>query len=235
MQITQVRPGRKSGFSNEEILSIISRRDSGETFTAIAESMNSNPCTVRTAYVAGLRTDRDPSTFVVPEDCRRIPGFSFYFARSDGEIVSMRQGNIPRVMAKVSTNSHKVFLVNDLGEGVTRQVHDLVCMAFHGERPDAKSVVVNLDGDRLNNKSTNLQWSNDSTPPELIIRRGRPRLDRETALAIYRANNIDGIPVHDLAREYDLHPSTVYMITRATGRWKDIGDIARQAVITAIQ
>ncbi len=42
-------------------------------------------------------------------------------------------------------------------------VHTLVCEAFHGPRPTPKHQVAHGDGDRLNNRASNLRWA---TPKE---------------------------------------------------------------------
>ncbi len=39
-----------------------------------------------------------------------------------------------------------------------RKVHQLVCEAFHGPRPDPKSVVLHLDENAHNNRPENLRW-----------------------------------------------------------------------------
>lgn len=46
---------------------------------------------------------------------------------------------------------------------VTKSVHRLVCMAFHGLPPTPRYQVRHLDGDTSNNKPTNLRWG---TPGE---------------------------------------------------------------------
>lgn len=40
----------------------------------------------------------------------------------------------------------------------TLKVHQLVCEAFHGTKPNQKSVVIHIDEDSLNNKPENLKW-----------------------------------------------------------------------------
>ena len=45
------------------------------------------------------------------------------------------------------------------GMKVTRAVHRLVCLAFHGSPPSGKTVVRHLDGDLTNNVPTNLAWA----------------------------------------------------------------------------
>ena len=45
------------------------------------------------------------------------------------------------------------------GKAVSRGVHYLVCTAFHGPMPDWATGVTHLDGDLLNNKPSNLEWS----------------------------------------------------------------------------
>ena len=39
-----------------------------------------------------------------------------------------------------------------------REVHVLVCRAFHGERPSDRHIVSHLNGDKLDNHPSNLAW-----------------------------------------------------------------------------
>ena len=43
--------------------------------------------------------------------------------------------------------------------GVTQRVHRLVCTAFHGPAPFPDAQVAHIDGNRQNNRASNLRWA----------------------------------------------------------------------------
>jgi hypothetical protein len=58
------------------------------------------------------------------------------------------------------------------GKGVPRTVHQLVCEAWHGPKPDGLQVR-HLDGDQLNNTPGNLKWGTAEENARDILRHGR--------------------------------------------------------------
>lgn len=71
-------------------------------------------------------------------------------AKSDGKLKKLTKGRCHG------------YLVVGLWDGqrtVVRLVHQLVCEAFHGDRPSKAHQVAHCDGGRTNNHATNLRWA----------------------------------------------------------------------------
>jgi hypothetical protein len=75
----------------------------------------------------------------------------FLFVSEDGEIVSLHH-QPGRVLRPSRCGDYLGIKV----AGTTRHIHRLVCETFHG--PRAGMVVRHLDGDRFNNRLSNLAW-----------------------------------------------------------------------------
>lgn len=111
-----------------------------------------------------------PVVFVPdPVDERPVPGCPGYFATADGEIHSVKNGKWStsggrRRSLRSSVGKPGYLLVHLSVNGVVRPktVHRLVCLAFHGAPPHEKSDVRHLDGNRLNNRPSNLAWGTRS-------------------------------------------------------------------------
>lgn len=76
----------------------------------------------------------------------------------DGYVKSVRvitQGNLK--------NNYYKFTIKLNGKLVNKGVHELVCIAFHGPKPEGMTSVNHKDNDTLNNHYTNLEWSNELT------------------------------------------------------------------------
>ena len=71
--------------------------------------------------------------------------------RSPGKLLKQYMGDV---------GYYRVTLCKD-GIPKNKRVHDLVCSAFHGPRPEGMEVL-HLDGTRTNNKPENLMWGTRS-------------------------------------------------------------------------
>lgn len=100
------------------------------------------------------------------EEWRPVVGWEGSYEVSDhGRIRS-----VPRVATNGSNRSGKVLKPCDIGSGhlsvslyrgskrTHRQIHRLVCEAFHGPQPEDKPFVLHWDDVPDNNHATNLRW-----------------------------------------------------------------------------
>src|SRR5215510_157625 len=107
---------------------------------------------------------------------RPIPGFPDYAACDEGHVWrvtrphSTRWVNISlpyKMKAKLSPKRKYPYLsltlMNPDGEPISRRVNRLVATAWHGPPPFANAEAAHIDGDRVNNRPSNLRWS---TPVE---------------------------------------------------------------------
>jgi hypothetical protein len=90
-------------------------------------------------------------------EVRDIPGFPSYQATESGEIVSSKYGDLRTLRPHDDGHYLRVSLRRD-GKTITRTVHSLIALAYHGA-PQAGKEVRHWDGDRLNNKPENLSYS----------------------------------------------------------------------------
>lgn len=90
-----------------------------------------------------------------------------YMAGSDGQIYSRtRYKGFGRkelvdwypLKGHVTPKGYQTISMSHENKKVTKSVHRLVCMAFHGEPPTPTSEVRHQDGDSSNNKPSNLCW-----------------------------------------------------------------------------
>jgi len=98
------------------------------------------------------------------EEWRRVPEYPRYEASTMGRLRGPRgivNGNVNvhgyvRVTIRTGDSSKGRDITN-VGRGVERKLHRLVCSAFH-ENPFCKETVNHIDGNKLNNRPDNLEW-----------------------------------------------------------------------------
>jgi hypothetical protein len=102
------------------------------------------------------------------------------------------------------------------GRTQSRDVHALVCEAFHGPRPLGFHAA-HEDGDRLNNHSTNLSWKSPQANAADRLRHGTHRAGSACAQAKLSDAEVRTIresssSVAELARIYGMAPGPMWMV-----------------------
>lgn len=119
-----------------------------------------------------------------------------------------------RVMTPtVGSHGYLSVMLSADGAAARRLVHDLVTEAFLGARAPGH-VVNHRDGDRLNNRASNLEYVTQSENLVHALTHGTPsakRLPVSTVLAIVAKHRAGALPV-DLIQEYGVDRGTVYDI-----------------------
>lgn len=105
-------------------------------------------------------SDHPSPTLAPSDDAIWAPavGFPGYFVSDEGHVLSVKGGH-PRVL-RANRRPNGYLAVTPYCAGKPRngaEVHVLVTTAFHGPRPSGL-LVRHLDGNRLNNRATNLCW-----------------------------------------------------------------------------
>ena len=90
-----------------------------------------------------------------------IPGFDKYEASSFGRIRNKHNYNV------LSSNVHRSgYIHNHITDNNNKKVstasHILVCIAFHGPKPNESYTVDHIDNDKINNKPENLRLASKS-------------------------------------------------------------------------
>lgn len=111
---------------------------------------------------------------------RDVAGYEgIYQVSSQGRVRSLDRvscGRRLRGVLMVGSSDHAGYRQVHLAKGgrgnsATRKVHFLVCEAFHGPRPPGQ-VTRHLDGDKLNNRASNLAWGTPSENSLDSVRHG---------------------------------------------------------------
>ena len=129
----------------------------------------------------------------------KIRGFSDYTISSDGIVTSHKFGKTTVLSPSTTTGYEKVTLSNGKIKK-NQQVHRLVAQAFL-DKPKGKNIVNHIDGNKLNNALSNLEWTNHKgnskhystklAKKQGVVRKQKKEEDLKTRLSIvdfaYRA------------------------------------------------
>lgn len=87
----------------------------------------------------------------------KLRGFPDYEVNTLGEVFSTRTGTKRQLKPSTSTGYAKVGIVNTKGETKNLQIHRMVAMCFI-PNPKKLEIVNHIDGNKLNNNLSNLEW-----------------------------------------------------------------------------
>jgi hypothetical protein len=89
---------------------------------------------------------------------KKVPGYSDYAVTTDGQLISYKKGK-ETVINGYSASGYCNVSISDAA-GVTKsfQLHRLVAITFL-KNPNKHPIVNHKDGDKLNNKLSNLEWT----------------------------------------------------------------------------
>ena len=91
---------------------------------------------------------------------KKITGYADYAITKTGQVISYRQGNEKLLKPSTSNGYEKVSLQGKNGKG-NFQVHRLVAMMFLRKKKNC-DIVNHIDGDKMNNNASNLEWTTRS-------------------------------------------------------------------------
>lgn len=147
---------------------------------------------------------------------KKVPGYLFLEASSLGRIKKLAHGKIneDRILsdfAKDKDGYCRCTVLKESGEYTQRCVHQLVAAAFINN-PNNKPQVNHIDGNRTNNKVSNLEWV---TPRENVlhsykygVRKKCKSVPTRTILTDFQISQIDKLrvlyTVHQLAKLFNI-------------------------------
>jgi hypothetical protein len=100
---------------------------------------------------------------------KSIPGFQHYEASNLGRIRRIETG---RIMQPSMSKGYWHTLLCENGKRSIHRLHKLVCLAFHGQRPDGY-VINHKDGNKMNNLPENLEYTTPKGNTHHAIKSGR--------------------------------------------------------------
>lgn len=177
----------------------------------------------------------------VIEQWRPCPGFVDYEISSEGRlrrIRSRRKISLLRPLAlQVRGKGYLSYVFKMGGRRTTKEIHPLVCEAFHGPKPSPFHEAAHWDGDKKNNRAGNLRWATRKGNMGDMIRHRRTTRGERNACAklneqqvieirtLYQAMKVGRYcrpsPARVLGERFNISPAHVKRV--ATGeRWGHI-------------
>lgn len=163
---------------------------------------------------------------------KMIPDFDNYLAGSDGEIYTLLSPkgkfgpSIPKNKAKGVQGNGKYFTVTGLkikpGKRKTKNVHVLVCSAFHGPKI-GKLEVSHINGNSFDNRPENLMWETRSSnhkrkiehkTDDCGVRNSRAKINSEQLLEIKELLRIGKLTHEEIGRKFGLGRVFITKINR---------------------
>lgn len=162
------------------------------------------------------------------EHWRPIPGYEPYEASPDGFIRGLKGC---RTLTPVLTQYgyHQVSLCVR-GKKYSRLVHRLVAYAFIGPQPSPEHDVLHWDGNKTNNKLSNLRWGTPKDNNADQVRHGTrivgsrvgvSKLTEKQVQAIRDMWNYGKLGQNEIAEKMGVHRRTVNSIVRGV-TWKHV-------------
>ncbi len=151
---------------------------------------------------------------------KTIPGFGIYRISEYGDIECYLENEVQfKVESLESKTSKGVYLVvnilNNNLHKIWRGVHQLVCMSFNGMPPaDEYQYDVNhIDGNKLNNHYTNLEWLKHSDNTLHAIKNGL-RNDNVSVIMknVITKENFTFYSIYELARYLNVSRESIYAL-----------------------
>jgi len=161
-----------------------------------------------------------------------IPGFEGKYSVSNlGNVMSLNYLNQKKPKLLTPIKHHGGYLIVHLGASKIRMIHTLVARAFI-PNPDGKKFVNHIDGNKHNNKVSNLEWVTCKENINHAIKTGLRSPDNYyRAMGVDRANHkaVDQYSqdgtfikhwecISDAARSIGCNPCTI--VNNASGRIK---------------
>lgn len=146
------------------------------------------------------------------------------------------KGNSPAghiLSPKIGGHGYRQVGLSVDGKVITRNIHRLVCIAFHGTPPEKGLQAAHKNGDRLDNRACNLRWLTPSenqkekrihgTMPDQKGENSHKAILNDEAVAIIRSTKRYNGVLPDLAKRFGVSENTVMQLrTRGCRKWGHI-------------
>lgn len=118
-----------------------------------------------------------------------VSGFSDYAVSSNGRVkrvIPDYRGRVDNIIKPYTATRYATVTLYRNRTPYVVCVHRIVCAAFNGNPPSIKHQAAHNDGDRTNNKSSNLRWATPSENESDKVAHGTSRLGKPTPTKLDR-------------------------------------------------
>jgi len=88
-----------------------------------------------------------------------INGLNHHFIDEHGKVINRKTGTVLKL--RINKNGYYYFTATEFNKATTISLHRAIAIAFI-KNPESKRTVNHIDGNKLNNSLSNLEWSTDS-------------------------------------------------------------------------
>lgn len=182
----------------------------------------------------------DKERLEIKEEWKDIKGYEgCYQVSNTGKIKSFKHDKNGRILSpKPNGQYHQINLCKN-GKCSKIYIHRLVAIHFI-LNPENKSEVNHIDGNKINNKASNLEWvtSSENSLHALEIglaipprgeSSGSSKLTNNEALSIYFLSRTGKFTLNEIGSLFDISFQTVSAI-KTGERWRHVTEKARQAL-----
>lgn len=164
---------------------------------------------------------------------KEIINFKGYFINKNGVVVSTKQNKHHILIQQKNSKGYMYLTLRNEGKSKKIQIHRSVAFLWvKNTNIDKYNVVNHLDGNKLNNYYTNLEWTDDSGNSKHAIKEGLhimnegeecswSKLTIDLVLEIRKLYDSGNHTNQEIANKYNVSRSNIYQIGKRL-TWKHI-------------
>jgi hypothetical protein len=161
---------------------------------------------------------------LIPEEWRGVADFPGYEVSNLGRVRSRKLYGFKILKTPLGIRGYPRVTLRRDGKNFCKQIHALVCAAFHGAAPTPFHGVAHWDGNKLNPAASNLRWATPAENSADTIRHGNAPRGMRNASHVLKPEHVlkiremlkNGMTQTEISEIFMVHNGTISRIHRRT-------------------